>query len=196
MTTTKPGTTIATMPAPAQGDAERSEAAIAEGAGGAVRGRPGRRMLAERHDAVLQVLMGKASVDQVAARMGVHPATIEQWRDQALAGMSEALLRGALGQTGASWCVLVKYNASAQQLVRLSTQQAAGNIDPPYGSYFPADAKVPANAQLASQAGRPLIAQPGWGGGPNVTLGPQPAGVLWGVHTTPFTGPEIGRAHV
>ena len=38
--------------------------------------------------------MGKASVDQVAARMGVHPATIEQWRDQALDGMSEALLRG------------------------------------------------------------------------------------------------------
>ena len=94
MTTTKPGTTTATTPAPAQGDAERSEAATAEGAGGAVRGRPGRRTLAERHDAVLQVLMGKASVDQVAARMGVHPATIEQWRDQALAGMSEALLRG------------------------------------------------------------------------------------------------------
>lgn len=94
MTTTKPDATTATTPAPAQGDAERSEATTAEGAGGAVRGRPGRRTLAERHDAVLQVLMGKASVDQVAARMGVHPATIEQWRDQALAGMSEALLRG------------------------------------------------------------------------------------------------------
>jgi transposase-like protein len=92
--TTKPSPTTATMPAPAQGGDERSESPTEEGAGGAVRGRPGRRTLAERHDAVLQVLMGKASIDQVAARMGVHPATVEQWRDQALAGMTEALLRG------------------------------------------------------------------------------------------------------
>jgi transposase-like protein len=42
----------------------------------------------------LDVLMGKASIDQVAARLGVYPKTVEQWRDQALAGMSEALLRG------------------------------------------------------------------------------------------------------
>ena len=83
-----------TTPAPAEGGAERSEAPTAEGAGGAARGRPGRRTLADRQQAVMDVLSGKASIDQVAARMGVYPKTVEQWRDQALAGMSEALLRG------------------------------------------------------------------------------------------------------
>lgn len=81
-------------PAPSKGGGEASEPTTEEGAGGAVRGRPGRRTLADRKEAVLQVLSGKASIDQVAVRMGVYPSTIEQWRDQALAGVSEALLRG------------------------------------------------------------------------------------------------------
>ncbi len=45
----------------------------------------------------MQVLSGKARFDQVASRMGVYQKTVEQWRDQALAGMSEALLRGDVG---------------------------------------------------------------------------------------------------
>lgn len=82
-------------PALSQGGGEPSEPATEAAAGGqAVRGRPGRRTLADRKEAVLQVLSGKASIDQVTARMGVYPSTVEQWRDQALTGVSEALLRG------------------------------------------------------------------------------------------------------
>ncbi|MBM4346157.1 MAG: hypothetical protein FJ100_22515 [Deltaproteobacteria bacterium] len=57
-----------TSPA-SQAGAETSEAAASDS--GVVRGRPGRRTLVERKEAVLQVLMGKASIDQVAAQMGV-----------------------------------------------------------------------------------------------------------------------------
>jgi transposase-like protein len=59
-----------------------------------VRGRPGRRTVAERQAAVLDVLAGKASVDQVARRLGVLPATVEGWRQDALDGIAEALRRG------------------------------------------------------------------------------------------------------
>jgi transposase-like protein len=59
-----------------------------------VRGRPGRRTVAERQEAVLAVLAGKASVDQVARRLGVLPATVEGWRHDALDGVAEALRRG------------------------------------------------------------------------------------------------------
>ena len=101
---------------------------------------------------------------------------------------SEALLSGGLLSAQSSWCTLLAYNASTGVVARLSSQQASGNIDPAYGAYFPADGRIPSNAQLASQAGKPLVMQTGWGGGPNVTLGPQPDGILWGVHTTPYTG--------
>lgn len=93
--TTKPDPT--TTPPPSQGGAEASEAPTGEGGGGVTRGRPGRRTLADRKEAVLQVLMGKASIDQVATRLGVYPKTVEMWRDQAVAGMTEALLRGDVG---------------------------------------------------------------------------------------------------
>jgi transposase-like protein len=59
-----------------------------------VRGRPGRRTVAERQHAVLELLAGKASVDQVARRLGVLPATVEGWRQDALAGVEVALRRG------------------------------------------------------------------------------------------------------
>lgn len=49
----------------------------------------------ERHEAVLALLAGKASVDQIARRMGVLPATVEGWREDAVAGMAEALRRGS-----------------------------------------------------------------------------------------------------
>jgi transposase-like protein len=93
--TTKP--TSNDTPDPSRGEAEAAEASTAEGSGGAARGRPGRRTLADRQQAVMQVLGGKASIDQVAARMGVYPKTVEQWRDQAIAGIGEALLRGEVG---------------------------------------------------------------------------------------------------
>jgi transposase-like protein len=49
----------------------------------------------ERQRAVLDVLGGKATVDQVARRLGVLPATVEGWRQDALGGIAEALRRGS-----------------------------------------------------------------------------------------------------
>ena len=60
-----------------------------------VRGRPGRRTVEERQEAVLDLLAGKASTDQVARRLGVLPTTVEGWRQDALAGVAEALRRGS-----------------------------------------------------------------------------------------------------
>lgn len=60
----------------------------------AARGRPGRRTAEERRTAVLELLSGKATVDQLARRFGVLPATIEGWRADALEGLTEALRRG------------------------------------------------------------------------------------------------------
>lgn len=77
-------------PAPADG-AERSEA---ESAGAEVRGRPGRRTAAERKEAVLQLMAGKASVDQLARRFGVRPETIEGWRQTALEALEDAFRQG------------------------------------------------------------------------------------------------------
>ncbi len=59
-----------------------------------VRGRPGRRTVEERQQAVLEFFGGEASVDQLARRLGVAPATVEGWRHDALAGVAEALRRG------------------------------------------------------------------------------------------------------
>jgi transposase-like protein len=42
---------------------------------GVVRGRPGRRTTEERTQAVLELLSGKASVDQLASRFGVQAST-------------------------------------------------------------------------------------------------------------------------
>ena len=74
-----------------RGGAERSEA---EARGDAVRGRPGRRSAEERTQAVLELLSGKASVDQIARRFGVRAETVEGWREQALEGVGEAMRQG------------------------------------------------------------------------------------------------------
>lgn len=60
-----------------------------------VRGRPGRRTVEERQQAVLDVLAGRASIDQVARRLGVLASTVEGWRQDALAGVADALRRGS-----------------------------------------------------------------------------------------------------
>jgi transposase-like protein len=60
-----------------------------------VRARPGRRTVEERQQAVLDLLAGKATVDQIARRLGVQPATVEGWRQDALGGIAEALRRGS-----------------------------------------------------------------------------------------------------
>lgn len=80
------------VPSAPAGGAERSEAQPA-GAGG--RGRPGRRTTAERKDAVLQLLAGKATVDQLARRFGVRPETVEGWRATALEAVDDAFRQGS-----------------------------------------------------------------------------------------------------
>lgn len=70
-----------------RGGAEASEAGW--------RPRPGRRTTEERTEAVLALLSGKATVDQLAARHGVQPATIEQWRQLALQGIEGVLRQGS-----------------------------------------------------------------------------------------------------
>lgn len=76
----------------AETGAERSEA---EGSADERRGRPGRRSVEERAGAVLELLSGKAGVDQLARRFGVHPSTVERWRQDALEGMALALRQGS-----------------------------------------------------------------------------------------------------
>lgn len=68
-----------------------------EGGEGVTRGRPGRRSVAERTQAVLELLSGKASIDQLAKRYGVLPATVTGWRDDAIGGIESALRQGEGG---------------------------------------------------------------------------------------------------
>ena len=71
------------------------QAEIPAPGGADVRARPGRRTVEERQQAVLELMAGKATVDQIARRLGVHAATVAGWRDDAVAGMAEALRRGS-----------------------------------------------------------------------------------------------------
>lgn len=61
----------------------------------AVRGRPGRRTMAERADAVLALLAGKASLDELARRYGVLASTVEGWRETALEAVQSAMRKGS-----------------------------------------------------------------------------------------------------
>lgn len=74
-------------------EAERSEAQ-AEGEG--VRhGRPGRRSADERTTAVLELLSGKSTLDQLAFRFGVQASTIEAWRQEALIAIERSMRQGS-----------------------------------------------------------------------------------------------------
>lgn len=72
----------------------RAEVPPKEAAPENVRGRPGRRSAEDRRRAVLELLGGKATVDQVAMRFGVLPQTVEGWREDALEGIDAALKQG------------------------------------------------------------------------------------------------------
>ena len=63
--------------------------------GADARVRPGRRTVEERQQAVLDLLGGKATVDQIARRLGVQASTVEGWRGDAMGGITEALRRGS-----------------------------------------------------------------------------------------------------
>lgn len=43
---------------------------------------------------MLELMAGKATVDEIARRLGVHASTVEGWRADALDGMTEAVRRG------------------------------------------------------------------------------------------------------
>jgi transposase len=73
--------------------AERSEAE--DPAGAEWRGRPGRRTAEERTTAVMDLLAGKATVDQLATRFGVHPEIIEKWRALALDAVAAVMRQGS-----------------------------------------------------------------------------------------------------
>ena len=72
--------------------AQRSKA---EDPAGVRRGRPGRRSVDERTEAVAELLSGKSTVDQVAFRFGVHPKTVEKWREVALEGIERSMRQGS-----------------------------------------------------------------------------------------------------
>ena len=58
-----------------------------------MRGRPGRRTVAQRRQAVPDLLTGRANVDQLAREYGVLPDTVVKWRDEALKGIDQVLAR-------------------------------------------------------------------------------------------------------
>jgi len=62
---------------------------------GNIRGRPGRRTSAEKREAVLSILGGRASVDQMARRYGVHSETVVAWRDAGLLAIEQAMAQGS-----------------------------------------------------------------------------------------------------
>lgn len=63
---------------------------------GGQRGRPGRRSVEEKRTAVLALLAGKATVDQLARKYGVTADTIEKWREVAMAGVEASLRSGGV----------------------------------------------------------------------------------------------------
>ena len=60
-----------------------------------LRGRPGRRTASEKREAVLALIAGKASVDQLAQRYGVRPETVEKWREEALGAIESSFGKSA-----------------------------------------------------------------------------------------------------
>jgi transposase-like protein len=48
----------------------------------------------DRVQAVLELLSGKTTVDQLAMRFGVRASTVQAWREEAVASMAEAMRQG------------------------------------------------------------------------------------------------------
>lgn len=87
-----------------------------------IRARPGRRTVEERQHAVLELMAGKATIDQIARRLGVHAATVEGWRVDALGGVEQALRRGT-GKTAAELELERKYRDLEKVVTTLSIQK-------------------------------------------------------------------------
>lgn len=65
----------------------QGEGAGAEANDGGRWGRPGRVSAEVKRDAVLELIAGKATVEQLARRIGVLPETVEAWRQEAVEGL-------------------------------------------------------------------------------------------------------------
>jgi transposase-like protein len=92
----KPREGVAEVPAEPLGVAEAgTERSEVEASATPHRGRPGRRTAGDRATAVLELLSGKASVDQIARRFGVNPETVLAWRQTALEGIEQAFRQGS-----------------------------------------------------------------------------------------------------
>jgi transposase-like protein len=86
------------------------------------RARPGRRTVEERQQAVLDLLAGKATVDQIARRLGVQASTVEGWREDAMGGIAEALRRGS-GKTPGELELERKHRDLEKVVTQLSIQK-------------------------------------------------------------------------
>jgi transposase-like protein len=49
----------------------------------------------DRTQAVLELLSGKATIDQISRRLGVQHATVEKWKEIALEGLAGSLKAGS-----------------------------------------------------------------------------------------------------
>jgi transposase-like protein len=105
---------------PAPAGADRAAATATDDAD--TRARPGRRTVEERQRAVMELFAGKATIDQIARRLGVHAATVEGWRQDALDGVAEALRRGS-GKTPAELLLERKNQELEQVVTKLSIQK-------------------------------------------------------------------------
>lgn len=99
-----------------------ADAAASETDAPTARARPGRRSVEERQQAVLELFAGKATVDQIARRLGVHASTVEGWRQDALGGVEQALRRGS-GKTAAELELERKHRDLEKVVTTLSIQK-------------------------------------------------------------------------
>lgn len=86
------------------------------------RGRPGRRSVEDRVQAVLELLAGKASVDQIARRHGVQAETVERWREVALEGLATSMRQGS-GKSGRELALERELRDLEQVFTRVAMQK-------------------------------------------------------------------------
>jgi len=82
-----------TEPAPGVSQSASADVPTSE-SGDEPRGRPGRRSADDRTEAVLDLMSGKATVEQISRRLGVQPETVLKWREAALEGIGQSLRQG------------------------------------------------------------------------------------------------------
>lgn len=86
------------------------------------RGRPGRRSVEDRVEAVLELLSGKGSVEQIARRYGVQAETVERWREVALEGLATSLRQGS-GKSGRELALERELRDLEQVFTRVAMQK-------------------------------------------------------------------------